>query len=60
MDGQDYHFIDRAQFEIRREAGDFVEWAEVHGNLYGTLVSEVEAMAQAGRIPALDIDPQEL
>ncbi len=41
IDGRDYHFVDRAGFEalIAREA--FVEWAEVHGNLYGTSRSEI-------------------
>ena len=58
VEGRDYHFIDRDEFERRRDAGEFVEWAEVHGNLYGTLISEVEQVAREGRIPALDIDVQ--
>ena len=36
QDGREYLFIDRAEFEKRIKAGDFLEWAEVHGNLYGT------------------------
>lgn len=36
QDGREYCFVDRAEFERRIEAGDFLEWAEVHGNLYGT------------------------
>ena len=36
-DGVHYHFLDRAEFERRRDAGEFLEWATVHGtNLYGT------------------------
>ena len=58
IDGRDYHFVTVEEFERRREAGAFVEWAEVHGELYGTLISEVEAMAATGRVPALDIDVQ--
>jgi guanylate kinase len=58
VDGRDYHFVERGEFERRRDAGEFVEWAEVHGHLYGTLISEVEALARAGRIPVLDIDVQ--
>jgi guanylate kinase len=49
VDGRDYHFIDRATFEAKVLAGDFLEWAEVHGNLYGTSISEIlRAKAQAG------------
>jgi guanylate kinase len=42
VDGRDYHFVDRAQFLdlVARDA--FLEWAEVHGNLYGTSVAEIE------------------
>jgi guanylate kinase len=49
VDGRDYHFIDRASFESKVVAGDFLEWAEVHGNLYGTSMSEItRAKAHAG------------
>jgi guanylate kinase len=41
-DGQDYQFIDRAAFESLVKVDAFLEWAEVHGNLYGTAVSEVD------------------
>lgn len=58
VDGHDYHFVDEAEFLRRRERGEFVETARVHGHLYGTLVSEVEAMAARGQIPLLDIDVQ--
>lgn len=58
VEGRDYYFITREDFERRRDSGDFVEWAEVHGNLYGTLIAEVERVAQSGGIPALDIDVQ--
>jgi guanylate kinase len=42
VDGKDYHFIDRRAFERKVEDGEFLEWAEVHGNLYGTGTSEVD------------------
>ncbi|MGH7280303.1 MAG: guanylate kinase [Polyangiaceae bacterium] len=42
VDGRDYHFVDRGRFEAMASAGAFVEWAEVHGNLYGTSAQEVE------------------
>jgi len=42
VDGKDYHFVDRPAFERLIEGGAFCEWAEVHGNLYGTSVAEIE------------------
>jgi guanylate kinase len=42
VDGRDYHFVDRAQFQALVAQGAFLEWAEVHGNLYGTSVAEIE------------------
>ncbi len=57
-DGVDYHFVDRAEFE-RMKAGDrFLEWAEVHGNLYGTSRAEVEPRLAAGIDVVLDVDVQ--
>ena len=58
VDGRDYHFLSRDDFQRRIDAGAFVEWAEYGGNLYGTLWSEVEMLFSAGRIPVLDIDIQ--
>ena len=43
--GKDYYFLSRAEFEQRRDAGEFAESAEVHGNMYGTLRSEIERSA---------------
>lgn len=54
----DYHFLDRATFETCIAAGDFLEHAEVHGNLYGTLRATVDDMRAAGRDVLLDIDVQ--
>ena len=42
VDGRDYHFTNRADFERLVEGGRFLEWAEVHGNLYGTSLVEIE------------------
>ena len=58
QDGVDYHFLTRAEFDARVEAGQFAEWAEVHGNRYGTLRSEVERVLASGRHVMLDIDVQ--
>jgi guanylate kinase len=58
VDGRDYHFIDAARFRRHIEDGDFVEWAEVHGNLYGTLHAPLEAAVAAGRVYLIEIDVQ--
>ena len=42
VDGRDYHFVDRTRFQELVTRGAFLEWAEVHGNLYGTSVAEVD------------------
>lgn len=58
VDGTDYHFLTRESFEARLAMGDFLEHAEVHGNLYGTLKSEVAAPLADGRDVVMDIDVQ--
>ena len=57
-DGVHYHFLSREEFVARREAGRFAEWAEVHGNLYGTPRAPVEEHLRAGRDVLFDIDVQ--
>ena len=59
-DGQDYHFVSREDFLTiqQRDPSGFLEWAEVHGNLYGTSREEVAQHLQAGRDVVLDIDVQ--
>jgi guanylate kinase len=56
--GRDYYFMTRGEFLAERERGAFAESAEVHGNLYGTLRSEVERVLATGRHVVMDIDPQ--
>src|SRR5438093_2100020 len=57
-EGVDYHFVDRTEFERRRERGEFVEWAVVGGHLYGTSATAVQEAAARGRDILLDIDTQ--
>jgi guanylate kinase len=57
-DGKDYHFLTREAFLDRRARGDFAESAEVFGNLYGTLRSEVQRVFGEGRHVVMDIDVQ--
>lgn len=56
--GVHYYFVARAEFEAMIERGDFLEWAEVHGNLYGTSRKVVEELRAAGRDVILTIDVQ--
>jgi guanylate kinase len=58
VNGVHYHFITRDEFEARARRGEFAEWAEVHGHLYGTLRSEVERVLRSGRHVIMDIDVQ--
>jgi guanylate kinase len=58
VDGQDYYFVSHEEFETRRDADEFVEWAEVHGNYYGTLSSELVRAEADGLIPVLEVDVQ--
>jgi len=58
VDGVDYHFVSRARFEAMRDQGGFLEWAEVHGNLYGTSRPAVLAQLATGLDVILDIDVQ--
>ena len=56
--GREYHFVDEPEFRRMISAGDFVEWAEVHGNLYGTARAEIEAARAEGKDVLLDLDVQ--
>ncbi len=57
-DGKDYHFLSYEKFLEKRDAGEFLESAEVHGNLYGTLKSEVTCHLLEGRDVVMDLDVQ--
>ena len=57
-DGVDYHFLDKKAFEEHIAKGDFLEYALVHGNYYGTLKSEVLDRTDRGIDVVLDIDVQ--
>ncbi|OYW68933.1 MAG: guanylate kinase [Bosea sp. 12-68-7] len=58
IDGVHYRFIDRPSFDQMKQHNDLLEWAEVHGNGYGTPRKEVEASLAAGRDVLFDIDWQ--
>ncbi len=59
VDGQDYHFVDKATFKRLIDEGSFAEWAEVHGNLYGTSITEIErAQSDEKQGVLFDVDYQ--
>ncbi|MDO8848508.1 MAG: guanylate kinase [Coriobacteriia bacterium] len=58
VEGEDYYFLSAEEFADRIEAGEFLEWAEVHGNRYGTLASTVREHCDRGLDVILEIDPQ--
>ncbi len=58
VDGVDYYFVERSDFERAAEGGGFLEWAEYSGNLYGTPASSVQAHLDAGENVILEIEVQ--
>ncbi len=58
VDGREYWFTDMATFRAMVDAGDFIEWAEVHGNCYGTSRRAVDARLAQGEDVVLEIDYQ--
>ncbi len=57
-EGQNYHYISREEFEQRMARGEFLEWAQVFGNYYGTHASALEEARASGKDLLLDIDVQ--
>ena len=58
VDGRHYHFTTEAAFLQMRESGDFLEWAHVHGNYYGTSRRMIQERLEAGKDTVLEIDWQ--
>jgi guanylate kinase len=58
VDGQNYRFLSREEFIRERDQGHYLEWAEVHGNFYGTSKPWIESQMQAGSDVLLEIDWQ--
>jgi guanylate kinase len=58
MEGVDYYFVDKAEFDRRRQAGELLEWAEVFGASYGTPKAQVLGLIEAGTDVVFDIDWQ--
>jgi guanylate kinase len=58
VDGRDYFFVTTETFRAMERAGEFLEWANVHGNLYGTARSQVEHELAEGRDVLIEVDVQ--
>ena len=58
IDGVDYNFVSRQRFEAMAAAGEFLEWADVFGNLYGTRAADTNDLLDAGQDVVLVIDVQ--
>ncbi len=58
MSGKDYHFLTTEEFRAKVEEGAFIEYAEVYGNLYGTLRAPMEEAIAGGRVFLVEIDVQ--
>ena len=58
QDGVHYHFVTKADFEHDIAHGKFLEYARVHGNIYGTSLAAVQDVAASGKCCVLDIDVQ--
>lgn len=54
--GRSYHFVEPGEFRRMIDDGEFVEWATVHDNLYGTTKKEIDRIRNAGKIPVFDLD----
>jgi len=57
-DGVDYFFVNKEEFEKDIEAGNFLEWAKVHGNYYGTKLKPIVEALSEGKLVIFDIDVQ--
>ena len=55
--GREYFFVSAEEFQNRRDAGEFLEFAEVHGNLYGTSKAQIDQITSTGTDVILEIDP---
>jgi len=58
VNGHDYHFVTREEFEREVQLDQFLEYGELRGHYYGTSFSSIKKVAESGRVPVLDLSPQ--
>jgi len=58
VNGKDYHFVDPNRFRVMAQTGELLEWAEVHGDLYGTPRDSVLPLLAQGKLVIMDLDVQ--
>jgi guanylate kinase len=58
VNGKDYHFISREDFQRRIDRGEFVEWVENYGNFYGTSAKSINEVLNGGKDLLLDVEPR--
>jgi len=58
IDGVDYNFVTREKFLEMLRNDEFLEWAEVYGNYYGTTIKEIDRIKKSGKFPFFDVDIQ--
>ena len=57
-DGREYHFVSKETFEMKKKRNEFLEWAQVFGNLYGTPIASINNLLQEGKDLIFDVDWQ--
>ncbi len=57
-DGREYHFVSNETFEMKKKNNEFLEWAEVFGNLYGTPIASINNLLEEGKDLIFDVDWQ--
>ena len=58
MNGHDYHYVTREEFERDIEQDRFLEYGDFKGHFYGTAFSAIKKIMESGRVPVLDLHPQ--
>ena len=58
QDGVHYYFLTRTEFDRRIEGHEFLEWVDYVGNRYGTLLSEIDRLREAGKAPLLELETE--
>ena len=54
--GKNYFYVSKEEFQKMIDADDFIEWCQVHSNMYGTAKSQIRSIQEEKKIPLLDID----